>query len=60
MPRQTNASVLEYVLIALVVFFVLTVVFSPIPALVADGAKLAIALINGDAATIGSLLPAAK
>ena len=63
MPHQTRISALEYVLMALIAIaavFLLVAGLSPILSLIIDGFKLASALLSGDAAAIGSLLPASK
>lgn len=56
MARHTNMSILEYVLIAFVVFVAVLVGLSPILGLITDGIKLVGALLAGDAAAIGSLV----
>lgn len=63
MPHQTRISTLEYALMIVVAVagvLVLVAALSPIFSLIIDGFKLASALLSGDTAAIGSLLPAAK
>jgi uncharacterized paraquat-inducible protein A len=63
MHHQTRMSTLEaalMIVVAVAGVLVLAAALVPIFGLIVDGAKLANALLSGDAATIGSLLPAAK
>lgn len=63
MPHQTRISTLEaalMIIIAVVAVLLLVAALSPILGLIIDGIKLVGALLSGDVAAIGSLLPPAK